>query len=185
MTQLAIALLLAGALQTPQANPQQPPRASIEGIVVRAGTNEPVVRAQITITRAVLPPGTPGAPPVQPGAPAPPAAPNTAGQPGAASNAAAAALLPVMTESDGKFVIKDLPAGSYRLSAARNGYSKQEYGQRSLRGPGTPITLQAGQTLKDIVFRLTPAGTITGRLTDSTGEPMPGITVQLLRSTYA
>ena len=54
-----------------------------------------------------------------------------------------------------------------------------------MRGPGTPITLQAGQTLKDVAFRLTPAGTITGRVTDSVGEPMAGITIQFLRPTYA
>lgn len=122
---------------------------------------------------------------MQPGAvPQPAAPPNPATGP-AAGSTGAAAMAPVITESDGRFLIRDLPPGSYRLTAARNGYSKQEYGQRSSRGPGTAITLQAGQNMKDIVFRLTPAGTISGRVTDSTGEPLAGITVQLLRSTYA
>src|SRR6185436_2015564 len=126
---------------------------------VRAGTNEPVSRAQITITR-VAAPGVPtaGAPQSpQQGAGTPPAAnpPAASGQPGAAANAGAAAILPVITESDGKFIIKDLAPGSYRLTAARNGYSKQEYGQRTSRGPGTAITVQAGQNVKDVVFRFT------------------------------
>jgi hypothetical protein len=182
MTQLMSALLLAVALQGPSLSPQQQPKASIEGIVVRAGTSEPVGRAQITITPTTLP-GAAGAAGQRGAAPTPnpQAAP---GQPAAAGGAANGASVQIMAESDGKFVIKDLAPGTYRLYAARNGYSKQELGQRSLRGPGTPVVVQAGQTLKDVTFRLTPAGTINGRVTDSMGEPLAGITVQLLRSTY-
>ena len=35
-----------------------------------------------------------------------------------------------------------------------------------------------------IGLRLTPAGTVTGKISDSSGEPLAGITVQLLRSKY-
>src|SRR5262247_787415 len=97
------AFLIALALQVPLPNPQaqnpaaqqQPARATIEGMVVRAGTNEPLARAQITVTRVVAPtvvPGQPGAPavPAAPGAPAGAARPNVPG--GAAAPNAAPAL---------------------------------------------------------------------------------------------
>jgi hypothetical protein len=38
--------------------------------------------------------------------------------------------------------------------------------------------------MKDVAFKLTPAGTVTGRIVDEIGEPLPGLTVQILRSTY-
>jgi len=91
---------------------------------------------------------------------------------------------PVFAENDGKFVIKDLPPGSYRMSAGHNGYARQENGQRSPRLPGTAVAVQAGQSVKDIVFRLTPTGSMTGHVKDSNGQPLAGIVVQLLRPLY-
>src|SRR5262249_27554167 len=41
-----------------------------------------------------------------------------------------------------------------------------------------------GQVLKDIAFRLVPAGAVSGRVTNARGEPIPGILVQLLSSNY-
>src|SRR5215475_12607417 len=118
------AFLVAIALQAPLPNPQaqnpaaqqQPARATIEGRVVRAGTSEPLARAQVTVTRVVAPatvPGQPGAPPVPaaPGAQAGAARPNV---PGPAAANAAPALPTVMTDAQGRFTIKDLPPGSYR-----------------------------------------------------------------------
>jgi len=43
---------------------------------------------------------------------------------------------------------------------------------------------RAGQQVADLAFRLTPASTISGRVLDSNGEPVPGVTVQALRSSY-
>ena len=82
MTQLAVSYLLIALLQAPAPATQAPPaRATIEGLVVRANTNEPVSRAQITITRSIqpgvqaqpaaAPPQRPGTVPTGPN-PAPP-----------------------------------------------------------------------------------------------------------------
>src|SRR3954465_10459955 len=38
--------------------------------------------------------------------------------------------------------------------------------------------------MKELTFKRTPAGTVTGRIVDELGEPLPGLTVQILRSTY-
>jgi hypothetical protein len=90
----------------------------------------------------------------------------------------------VRTDDQGKFLLPDVPPGSYRISATRNGYAQQQYGQRSYGRPGTVINIQPGKEIKDIAFRLIPAGTIVGRVTDQKGEPLPGVSVQALRSTY-
>ena len=88
------------------------------------------------------------------------------------------------TDDQGKFQFNDVDQGPYRVVAARNGFARQEYGQRSFNRPGTVINIREGQQVNDISFRLIPASTISGRVMDSNGEPLPGITVQALRSTY-
>ena len=95
-------------------------------------------------------------------------------------------MLPsTQTDRNGRFVFKDVNAGSYRISAARNGYAKLEYGQRVSRGAGTIVSVVNGQAIKDIVFRLTPAGSVSGNVRDVSGEPLTGFQVLLLRSTYS
>jgi hypothetical protein len=121
----------------------QTPKAGIEGFVVRAGTNEPISGARVTVGN-----------------------------------------IDVMSDTQGRFVIKDLNPGTYRLIAQRNGFARQEYGERAPGRGGTSIDLVAGQTIKDVVFRLVPGGAVAGRVADATGEPLAGITVQLLKPYY-
>src|SRR6185295_18910766 len=40
----------------------------------------------------------------------------------------------VIADSDGKFAFRGLAAGSYRISASRDGYVSAEYGQRGPNG---------------------------------------------------
>jgi len=152
-------------------------KASIEGTVVRT-SGEPLARAQITITRNAPPAPQAGQPAANPqgGNPQPNAA--------TAAATAVASIAPVFTDDQGKFQIKDLDPGSYRLFAARNGFTRMEYGQKLMNRPGTVLNLTSGQSMKDVTFRLTPAGTVTGRIVDDQGEPLPGLSVQVLRSTY-
>src|SRR5437762_4641956 len=170
MRQLAIALLFELFLQFPALGETQnappPAKPTIEGTVVRIGTGEPIPRASVTLIKvsAVAP-----ALPQQPAQTPPP-------QP---------VLIPaVTTDEKGKFQIRDIDPGSYRVAAARNGFARQEYGQRSFNRSGTILTIRAGQQMQDVSFKLTPAPTISGRVVDANGEPQPGITIQALRSTY-
>jgi hypothetical protein len=81
-------------------------------------------------------------------------------------------------------LLKDLEAGQYRLSAARNGYARQEYGQRAVGRVGIVLNLLAGQTIRNVMISLPPAGLVTGRVTNDAGDPIVGIDVTLLRVTY-
>jgi hypothetical protein len=145
---------------------QQDQKAAIEGLVVRIGTGEPIAGAEMKLIRMAASDATLGAVQSSGEAIGPPVLPTTA------------------SDGNGRFVFKDLDAGSYRITAARNGYVKLEYGQRISRGPGTVITVVKGQAIKDIVFHLTPTGNVSGNVRDVSGEPLTGFQVLLLRSAY-
>jgi hypothetical protein len=91
---------------------------------------------------------------------------------------------PATTDSQGHFLIPDLEPGTYTLSAERNGFATQMYGQRSPHGPHTVLSLAAGQEMKGLVFPLVPPGAISGRVTDETREPLVGVSIQIMRAAY-
>ena len=88
------------------------------------------------------------------------------------------------TDSGGRFVIDRVAPGRYRLQAVRNRYSTQRYGEDSPAGSGATLVVEKGQHLKNLDFKLTPAGAITGRVVDEDGEPAPYVQVMLMRYRY-
>ena len=90
----------------------------------------------------------------------------------------------VSTNSDGRFEIRDLPAGRFTLRAERNGYLPLAYGQKRPGEPGKPIDLDAQQSVDSIDFALPRMGVISGRIVDELGEPVPGINMWTLRVQY-
>jgi hypothetical protein len=89
-----------------------------------------------------------------------------------------------VTDASGKFAMKDIEAGKYRLLVNRNGFITTSYGARGPNRAGTTLTLLKGQHLSEITFRLTPHGIVTGRITDDEGEPLSYVSVQLLTWRY-
>lgn len=86
----------------------------------------------------------------------------------------------VRTDSSGAFLLKQVDPGTYRLRAQKGGFIAKIYGQRG-SGPGTTIGVEAGETLKDILFRLDPAGAVSGNVFDEDRDPVEGLTVAALR----
>jgi hypothetical protein len=198
----SLALLVVFLPQLAVATFQQPdpPKGRIEGTVLRTGTNEPITGIRVTLTRGNQPTGAalgggtiisfaasaagvPNAPlstipptPARGAATAPPPPPSPPTPP---------AIPSVITDREGKFVIPDLEAGSYRLTVTGSGYVRQEYGQRVFPGQGTLLTLTQGQVMKDIVMKLTLTGNVSGRLRDMSGEPAVGVPIQLLKASYS
>jgi len=89
-----------------------------------------------------------------------------------------------LVDANGRFQFKDVEPGRYRLYAVRNGFVRQEFGQRNPNHPGTALALAAGQEVKDVVFKLVPAAVIAGRIYDEDGEAVPGVRVQALQYRY-
>jgi Carboxypeptidase regulatory-like domain len=59
----------------------------------------------------------------------------------------------VVSDDQGRFIIKDLDAGWYSLSAERNGFARQAYGERRPGVGGVPLAVRTGERLKDVVFQ--------------------------------
>lgn len=86
-----------------------------------------------------------------------------------------------ITDAGGRFQLKDVEPGRYRLTVFRNGYVRREYGQRGPNTPGTILAVEPGQRLRDILFRLLPAAVIAGRVDDEDGEALALVRVQAMQ----
>ena len=85
------------------------------------------------------------------------------------------------TDNEGRFEIKELPAGRYNLLATKGGYVQGQYGQRRPGEPGTPIDLSEAQTAEKVNFVLARGAVIAGRVVDDGGEPVSGTMVTAMR----
>ena len=80
------------------------------------------------------------------------------------------------TDSGGTFLFSGLAPGRYRLSVTRDGFLRQEYPK--------PIVVARGEQIREIVFRLDPAPTVTGWVQDEYGEATANVLVEALRRSY-
>jgi protocatechuate 3,4-dioxygenase beta subunit len=159
-------LALAAQVQISVPNPnvsavEQPPTrpedlGAVEGSVFNAATGEPVKKAAVVMTR------TDGAP----------------------NRNAPQQSYSTATDAAGRFTMKALEPGRYRMTVTRNGFVTMTYGARGPTRPGTTLALDRAQKLKDVNFRLTPHGVIAGRILDEDGEPLPFVSVQLVQFQY-
>jgi len=134
----------------PEARPKPGETCTVEGIVLRADTNEPIRRAQVTLARS-----------------------------------GRGESIRAFTDVDGKFSLRDVPPGSYFLTAERQGFIRQGFGQRNTPQGGSALQLTPSQVVKDVVFRLVPWAVISGRVYDEEGEPLVGANVEVLRYSYS
>ena len=78
-----------------------------------------------------------------------------------------------LTDDQGRYVIGDLAAGSYTISASKAGFVDGVYGQRRPLQPGTPLALADAQAAANVDVRILRGGVITGHVGDEDGEPLP------------
>jgi hypothetical protein len=82
-----------------------------------------------------------------------------------------------VSDSNGRFVFQDIAAGKYVLSARRRGFPLQEF---EAHGPfSTAIAVGPGKNSTDLVFRLKPEASISGRITDEQDDPVRSASVML------
>ena len=89
------------------------------------------------------------------------------------------------TDAQGRFEIKELPAGRYTVTASKGGFVSLQYGQRRPSESGTPIELSDGQTLDKLQIALPRGSVLGGRITDEFGEPVANASVIAMRYSYA
>ena len=85
------------------------------------------------------------------------------------------ALYAATTDENGRFILPAARPGRYRLTAARSGFVSTEYG---------PTTVSAGATPFDLEIPMTRTASISGRITNSGGLPLPNTEVQALKISY-
>jgi hypothetical protein len=90
----------------------------------------------------------------------------------------------VSTGPGGGFIFRNLPPGRYTISFFHDGFLPQEDRRRGLTTSGLSLSLDAGQTLKDIVLPMIPTPVLVGRVVDPHGEPLATALVSAYRRQY-
>jgi hypothetical protein len=93
-----------------------------------------------------------------------------------------AAIPPAITDASGKFVFSALEDGVYSIQVQADGYMPQAYA--TLGATASLVNVNGGQPTKDINVALTPRANISGRLRDTSAQPLINVPVQLLRYAY-
>jgi protocatechuate 3,4-dioxygenase beta subunit len=88
------------------------------------------------------------------------------------------------TDEEGRWELKDLPAGRYQVSAMKAGYVQLQYGQRRPFEQGRPVEIADAQALENVNFNLPRGSVIAGRVTDEFGEPVAEVMVAAQRYRY-
>jgi Carboxypeptidase regulatory-like domain len=83
------------------------------------------------------------------------------------------------TDADGHFHIENVVPGRYRIFIERTGFV--EVNEHGLKSDVNVFTVQAGQSVDDLLFRMLPTAVISGRITDEDGDPMAGVVVIALK----
>ncbi len=87
----------------------------------------------------------------------------------------------VSTDVQGRYELKDLPAGRYNITVSKGGFVTLSYGQRRPLESGRPLEIGDGQAVDRVEFRLPRGSVITGRVLDEFGEPVANARVQVMR----
>ena len=86
----------------------------------------------------------------------------------------------VTSDGEGRYELRNLPAGAYKLIVSKTGFITLEFGQRRPFESAATITIAEGQTATGNVALLR-GGAIFGRVLDQFGDPSVGTRVQVLR----
>ncbi|HKT81250.1 MAG TPA: carboxypeptidase regulatory-like domain-containing protein [Vicinamibacterales bacterium] len=96
------------------------------------------------------------------------------------SGTAGVAPSAAVTDDNGQFELAGVPAGTYRLKAARPGFLAMEFGQPRPRQHGRTIHVNAGDRLDGLAVALPLASMLSGTVVTAQGDPIAGAVVEAL-----
>jgi hypothetical protein len=135
---------------------QAPGSGVVAGQVIDETTKRPVGGAVVTLSAAA----GPGQPPIP---------------------AAQARRGVAVANGEGRFVFRDVPAGTFSLSATLNNYAPGATGRRRPGGPSSTFTITDGSRVTNAVIPMWKLSTIAGTIRDDRGEPAVGAYVWAYR----
>ena len=89
-----------------------------------------------------------------------------------------------VTDANGAYEFRDLPAGRFSVNATKAGYVTMNYGQTRPFEPGKSIDLIEAQVLDKANITMPRGSAISGRIVDEFGEPVADAQVSALRSAW-
>jgi len=90
----------------------------------------------------------------------------------------------VTADVGGRYEVRDLPPGEYRVDVRADHYVPTVFGQRSASEAGAPVEIQSGRITSGIDVRVERAAVVNGRIFDASGEGFPGVEIELLTERY-
>ena len=155
-----VAFLHQAAPPQPQPTPQ-PGTAIVSGQVLDATTKRPVGGVSVMLAKGtplgVLDSGNQVVPTAQ-------------GRTGVA-----------VTNAQGRFVFRDVPAGEFWLNAQAEGYAPGASGRKRIGGAGMSFTVKDGARIIDANLQIWKFASISGIVRDDRGEPIVGVPVWAMR----
>ena len=85
-----------------------------------------------------------------------------------------------ISDNDGLFTLKNVRPGRYQFFATRAGFVEQHY-NAGANDNGPIFSLRPGEKVSDVLFRVTAAAVITGRVSNEDGKGMQRLEVVALR----
>jgi hypothetical protein len=89
-----------------------------------------------------------------------------------------------LTNSEGRFVFDNAPSGRQTLVANKDNFMVGGLDKTERPRTGIELTLRPGETPNELTLYLVPAGSVTGQVLNSAGEPLQGATITPLRYSY-
>ena len=89
-----------------------------------------------------------------------------------------------LTDAQGRYEFRDLPAGRFNVSVSKSGYVTMQYGQSRPFEPGRPIELVEAQVMDKADIALPRGSVLSGRVVDEFGEPVADANVVAMRMQF-
>jgi protocatechuate 3,4-dioxygenase beta subunit len=90
-----------------------------------------------------------------------------------------------LTDAEGRFEFRELPAGRFSLQASKSGYVSVQFGQTRPFESGKPLELADKQALDNADIAMPRGSVISGRIVDEFGDPVPDVAVTAMRQTWS
>jgi protocatechuate 3,4-dioxygenase beta subunit len=89
-----------------------------------------------------------------------------------------------LTDAQGRFEFRELPASRFTLQATKSGYVSVQFGQTRPFESGKPLELADKQALDNADINMPRGSVISGRIVDEFGDPIPDVSVTAMRQSW-